>query len=124
GSILFSAGVYLCCRSGMGRRIVCSRKPACECYTGDVACDIKSLTREELEDQFQKWAEPPYRVDQLLRWLYLHRVTRWEAMTNLPKSLREELARRCSFTSLDLVLKQGSRDTTQKFLWRLDDHSL
>ena len=86
--------------------------------------DIKSRTREELVGQFQTWDEPTYRVDQLLQWLYFHRVTRWEAMTNLPKTLREKLARRCSFTSLDLVRKQGSSDTTQKFLWRLDDHSL
>ena len=29
-----------------------------------------------------------------------------------------------SLQTLELVRKQGSRDTTQKFLWRLPDHSL
>ena len=53
--------------------------------------DIKSQTGEELEAQFQAWGQPAYRVTQLLEWLYVHRVTGWEAMTNLPKALREKL---------------------------------
>ena len=81
-------------------------------------------TRDELEDRFKEWAEPAYRVGQVLRWLYVHRVADWEAMTNLPKSLREKLSRNYSLHTLELVRKQGSRDTTLKFLWRLADHSL
>jgi len=50
--------------------------------------------------------------------------TDWEAMTNLPKALRDRLRASYSLRSLELVRKQGSRDTTQKFLWRLEDHSL
>ena len=46
--------------------------------------DIKSLTREELEAQFASWQQPIYRVKQLMDWLYVQRVTDWEAMTNLP----------------------------------------
>src|SRR5262249_28094562 len=45
-------------------------------------------------------------------------------MTNLPKALREKLRGHYSLTTLELARKQGSRDTTQKFLWRLTDHSL
>ena len=97
--------------------------------------DIKSLTREELETQFAAWQQPKYRVAQLLEWLYVHRVTSWEAMTNLPKPLREKLKENFSLQTLELVRKQGApvlrsntaeggRDTTQKFLWRLHDHSL
>jgi 23S rRNA (adenine2503-C2)-methyltransferase len=86
--------------------------------------DIKSLTREELETQFAAWKQPKYRVAQLLEWLYVHRVTSWEAMTNLPKPLREKLKENFSLQTLELVRKQGARDTTQKFLWRLHDHLL
>ena len=81
--------------------------------------DIKSLTREELETQFAAWKQPKYRVAQLLEWLYVHRVTDWEAMTNLPKPLREKLKENFPLQTLELVRKQGARDTTQKFLWRL-----
>ena len=86
--------------------------------------DIRSQTAEELDAQFRAWGQPAYRVAQLLEWLYVHRATQWEAMTNLPKALRDELREHYSLTALELVRKQGARDTTQKFLWRLRDHSL
>jgi 23S rRNA (adenine2503-C2)-methyltransferase len=86
--------------------------------------DIKSLTRDELETRFKAWEQPVYRVGQLLEWLYVHRVTNWEAMTNLPKPLREKLGKDFLLRTLELVRKQGAHDTTQKFLWRLHDHSL
>ena len=85
--------------------------------------DIKSLTREELETQFAVWKQPKYRVAQLLEWLYVHRVISWEAMTNLPGPLREKLKENFSLQTLEPVRKQGARDTTQKFLWRLHDQS-
>jgi 23S rRNA (adenine2503-C2)-methyltransferase len=89
-----------------------------------MTCDIKSVTKDELEARFQSWGEPAYRVTQLLAWLYGHRVTEWGAMSNLPVTLRERLEKEYSLAPLELVRKQGSRDTTQKFLWRLGDHSL
>jgi len=89
-----------------------------------VLTDIKSRTREELEAQFAAWEQPVYRVKQLMDWLYVQRVTDWDAMTNLPKVLREKLRHEFSLGTLELIRKQGSRDTTQKFLWRLADHSL
>ena len=85
--------------------------------------DIKSLTRDELAARFAEWGDPAYRVDQVLDWIYQRRVASWDAMTNLPKSLREKLAAEFSFTVLELVRKQGARDTTQKFLWKLRDGS-
>ena len=86
--------------------------------------DIRSQTREELQTRFEAWAQPLYRVPQLLQWLYVHRVTDWDAMTNLPRALRDILAQHYTLRALELVRKQGARDTTQKFLWRLADHSL
>src|SRR5687767_2921524 len=86
--------------------------------------DVKSLTREELAARFGQWGQPNYRVDQLLEWLYARRASTWEEMSNLPKVLREQLRNAFTLTALELVRKQGSDDTTQKFLWRLADHSL
>jgi 23S rRNA (adenine2503-C2)-methyltransferase len=45
-------------------------------------------------------------------------------MTNLPKALRDRLRETYTLHNLELVRKQGSRDTTQKFLWRLPDQAL
>ncbi|HUA65026.1 MAG TPA: 23S rRNA (adenine(2503)-C(2))-methyltransferase RlmN [Alphaproteobacteria bacterium] len=86
--------------------------------------DIKSQSREELEFQFKSWAQPAYRVAQLLEWLYVRRGKEWEAMTNLPKDLRSKLREHFSIEVPEMVRKQGSPDTTEKFLWRLADHSL
>ena len=93
-------------------------------YCDGVLTDIKSLGEQELRTQFAKWRQPEYRVGQLLEWLYAHRVTDWDAMSNLPKALRDQLRAAYSLQTVELVRKQGSADTTQKFLWRLADHSL
>ncbi|HEX9047665.1 MAG TPA: 23S rRNA (adenine(2503)-C(2))-methyltransferase RlmN [Verrucomicrobiae bacterium] len=85
--------------------------------------DIKSLTREDLEAQFKAWGEPAYRVTQLLDWLYVRRADSWEAMSNLPKTLREKLRGQFTLQTIRLARKQGADDTTQKFLWRLADGS-
>ncbi|MGA2248764.1 MAG: 23S rRNA (adenine(2503)-C(2))-methyltransferase RlmN [Verrucomicrobiota bacterium] len=83
--------------------------------------DIKSLTREELETQFAAWNQPAYRVGQLLDWLFARRATEWDAMSNLPKALREQLRGRFTLQALELVRKQGAEDATRKFLWKLAD---
>jgi 23S rRNA (adenine2503-C2)-methyltransferase len=101
-----------------GRSLLLSNLPS---IIVSVKCDVKSQTLEELQEQFQKWDCPTYRVTQLLDWLYRRKVASWDQMTNLPKTLRQHLEHTFSLESLQLVRKQGSRDTTQKFLWRLSD---
>jgi 23S rRNA (adenine2503-C2)-methyltransferase len=86
--------------------------------------DIKSYTVEELQARFKELGQPAYRVGQLLEWLYVHRATSWDAMTNLPKGLRELLQKEFTLQTLELVRRQGSCDTTQKFLWKLTDGSM
>jgi 23S rRNA (adenine2503-C2)-methyltransferase len=89
-----------------------------------VRADLKSQTAAELQAQFRLWGQPAYRVTQLLEWLYVHRATAWEAMKNLPVALRAQLQAQYALSTLELIRRQGSPDTTQKFLWRLDDQAL
>lgn len=84
-------------------------------------CDIRSLLRAELLAQFEKWGQPAYRVEQLLHWLYRRRAQDWEAMTNLPKTLRAQLREHYTLHGLELARLQGHADSTRKFLWRLSD---
>ncbi|MSU31367.1 MAG: 23S rRNA (adenine(2503)-C(2))-methyltransferase RlmN [Pedosphaera sp.] len=86
--------------------------------------DIRDQSRETLAAAFNGWNVPAYRLTQLLQWLYERRAPSWDAMTNLPKSLRDQLAQTWSLGSFTLVLKQGTKEATQKFLWRLSDGSL
>jgi 23S rRNA (adenine2503-C2)-methyltransferase len=86
--------------------------------------DVRAHTAEELQGLFQAWAQPSYRLAQLLDWLYVHRAADWEEMTNLPRGLRDQLRGHFTLDLPELVRKQGSRDTTEKFLWRLRDNCL
>jgi 23S rRNA (adenine2503-C2)-methyltransferase len=58
-----------------------------------------------------------------MEWLYRHKVTSWDQMTNLPKALRGKLAEHFQFRSLELARIQGAQDATRKFLWKLPDDS-
>ncbi len=86
--------------------------------------DIRSQTPEQIQRQFQQWEEPAYRVGQLLQWLYDRRAANWDEMSNLPKALRQKLAESYSLSWPELAKRQGARDTTQKFLWKLADGAL
>jgi 23S rRNA (adenine2503-C2)-methyltransferase len=83
--------------------------------------DIRSQSQEDLQKQFALWQQPAYRVGQLLEWLYAHRVKSWDEMSNLPKALRALLQENYALGNLSAARKQGSRDTTEKFLWKLAD---
>jgi len=86
--------------------------------------DIKSLTASDLGGCLQEWGQPSYRVGQVLDWIYRGLVEEFQGMTNLPKALRGRLEQEFSHYTLQLARRQGAQDTTQKFLWRLQDHSL
>ena len=57
-------------------------------------------------------------------WLYQKRVHSFDAMTDLPQALRIHLAEKFSLVPLETVRVLGSKDTTQKFLFRLSDGNL
>jgi 23S rRNA (adenine2503-C2)-methyltransferase len=82
--------------------------------------DIKSLHLDELRGI----AEPSYRADQITHWLYQKRVNSFAEMTDLSQSLRMQLADDFSFDNIDTLRVLGSKDTTQKFLFRLRDGNL
>jgi len=86
--------------------------------------DIKSLRLEELQEKLHELGEPKYRAGQIADWLYKKRVISFDEMTDLPQSLRAELAQQFSFDKIDIVRVLGSKDSTQKFLFRLPDGNL
>jgi 23S rRNA (adenine2503-C2)-methyltransferase len=85
---------------------------------------IKSLQLADLQKTMQDFGEPSYRAAQLAEWLYHKRAQAWEAMTDLPRPLRERLASEFSLQKMETVRVLGSQDTTRKFLFRLGDGSL
>jgi 23S rRNA (adenine2503-C2)-methyltransferase len=80
---------------------------------------VLDFSRDELRETFAEIGEPPYRAGQLLRWIYAKRATAWETMTDLPAAVRSGLAERFDLWLPEVLRVTGSRDTTQKFLFRL-----
>jgi 23S rRNA (adenine2503-C2)-methyltransferase len=81
---------------------------------------IVGLTPAELTDLFTAWGEPSFRARQLFNWLYARRVDDYQAMTNLPKALRDELEEKTTVHALSITTVTGSAaDSARKFLFRL-----
>ncbi len=76
---------------------------------------------EELAEEFAAWGEPRYRVPQVLDWVFQKRAGSYADMTSLSKSLRARLTETHPLHTMKIAQVQGSRDTTQKFLFRLHD---
>jgi len=86
--------------------------------------DLLSLNQEELGDALEEIGEPRYRAGQLASWVYERRVSSFDAMSNLPKALREKLVAQFSLRPLTQARESGSKDTTRKFLFQLSDGQL
>jgi len=82
---------------------------------------LLNLTLEELTSQLEERGIPTYRAKQIMEWVYQKRVTSWEEMLTLPKTLRQELNLIYPIVFPEVVTASGSRDTTQKLLLRLAD---
>ena len=83
--------------------------------------DIVSMTLRELEADFAALGEAKYRAKQVFSWLA--RGTRdFDAMSDLPKSLREKLKENYRLYEPKVLKKQVSQlDGTIKYLWELYD---
>jgi len=83
--------------------------------------DIMDVSRDEMAAWLATRAAAPYHTGQILRWVYHRQVDSFDAMTDIGKSLRKELADAFEIKRLDLETVQTSKDGTQKFLFRLQD---
>jgi 23S rRNA (adenine2503-C2)-methyltransferase len=90
----------------------------------DTRIGIKALDGSGVERLVAGLGQPRYRAEQLIRWLYQMGVRRFEEMTDLPTTLRQELSRDIALPVPDLVAQQVSQiDGTRKYLWRLADET-
>ncbi|WP_323702625.1 23S rRNA (adenine(2503)-C(2))-methyltransferase RlmN [Mammaliicoccus sp. Dog046] len=82
---------------------------------------IYSLKLGDIEDWLIDQSEPKFRAKQIFDWLYVKRVDSFNEMTNLSKELREKLIHSFEITTLEVAVKQESKDGTIKFLFELQD---
>lgn len=65
---------------------------------------------------FESIGEPPFRAEQLLKWVYHEQVTDFRQMTNLSKTLRARLDDMAEIAPPEVIREQFSADGTVKWL--------
>jgi 23S rRNA (adenine2503-C2)-methyltransferase len=87
--------------------------------------NLLNLTPVEAEkrllDFFGELGLPSYRAKQVVRRLWVNPAPDFESMTELPKSVREQLAAAFDLPRLSVAARQRSVDGTEKFLFMLRD---
>lgn len=84
--------------------------------------DIKTLTLPELEAEIKMLGDKPFRAKQIYQWLHQKLVTDFDQMSNLSKTLRDQLKESYTLTALSAVdVKISKLDGTRKYLFRLAD---
>lgn len=78
---------------------------------------ILDLTKNELAGI----VKPAFRAKQIFGWIYHQYVDDFDAMANLPKSMRQELGERFIINPLKTIRKELSSDGTIKYLFELSD---
>ncbi len=88
----------------------------------DPRLPLIGLTREQLGAALLEAGIPPRQVNmrenQIWQWLYHRGVTSFDAMTNIAKDLRAQLAERFTLARPEIVAEQVSSDGTRKWLMR------
>lgn len=86
-----------------------------------MSVDIKSLTKEQLREQIQLLGFPAFRAAQIGSWLD-GGCTSFDAMTNLPLSLREQLKAQFVIPGVTILRRlESQQDETVKYLFGLSD---
>ncbi|MDH4195270.1 MAG: 23S rRNA (adenine(2503)-C(2))-methyltransferase RlmN [Nitrospirota bacterium] len=83
--------------------------------------NLIALSADEMKSFVQGLGWPRYRTNQILRWLYQHRVLDIEAMTNLSKADRARLQEVATIHRMLSSPQKIATDGTGKFVWNLED---
>ncbi|MBI2891207.1 MAG: 23S rRNA (adenine(2503)-C(2))-methyltransferase RlmN [Nitrospirae bacterium] len=106
--------------STLGERGSCAPTPC-----GSISCrdveNLLDLTLDDLTRELNRAQEAPYRARQIFHWTYVQRVPRFDAMANLPTSLRESLSSRFEILRPEVRAYVRSADGTQKWALGLAD---
>jgi 23S rRNA (adenine2503-C2)-methyltransferase len=87
----------------------------------DKKIELLGLSPDELKSLFDSLGEKPYRARQTFAAMHRRRITDFDQMTDLPKSLRRLLAERTVVTHTKVENVFHSSDGTRRFLLRLED---
>lgn len=83
--------------------------------------DLRDLTSAELRREMETLGAPVFRAGQVFFWLYRKAVPSFDAMTNVPESLKIRLKERFELKNLQPAENRRSSDGTDKHLFLLAD---
>ncbi|MEJ2553038.1 MAG: 23S rRNA (adenine(2503)-C(2))-methyltransferase RlmN [Gammaproteobacteria bacterium] len=82
--------------------------------------NLLKFDRQALEAFFTAAGEKAFRATQVLQWVHQRGIDDFAAMSNLSMALRARLQDTAEIRVPELVMEQGSRDGTRKWLLKLD----
>ncbi len=83
-----------------------------------------NFTIEELKTYLIESGFKAFNADQLFKWVYEQKVTNFDEMTNISKSLREFMSKNVDVSNLEIHSVSESTDGTFKYLLKLNDGAL
>jgi 23S rRNA (adenine2503-C2)-methyltransferase len=87
-----------------------------------VTTNLYDLEPAQLEAALSEVVSPPFRVRQIIEWLHERGASSFEAMSNLPKELRAQLAERFTVAFPAVVERTPpAADGSRKYLFTLGD---
>lgn len=84
--------------------------------------NIYNYPLKKLEQYFINKNLKKFKATQVFEWLYQHRVTSFDDMSNLKKELIEELKNDFSMNRLEVIAKKEDKDV-KKYLFKLSDNN-
>jgi len=87
---------------------------------GQSRMNLLGSSRADLMAYFKSLQQTSFRSSQVLKWVHQHGVADFQAMTNLAKSLRQQLSEDAQIRAPEIVREQLSGDGTRKWLLRVD----
>jgi 23S rRNA (adenine2503-C2)-methyltransferase len=82
--------------------------------------NLMGMDREHMTQFFAGIGQKPFRASQVMKWIHQQGVLQFDEMTNLSRSLREELAAVANVSLPEIVSDHISADGTRKWLLRVD----
>jgi 23S rRNA (adenine2503-C2)-methyltransferase len=82
---------------------------------------MKPSLMDYTQKELTQLVKPAFRAKQIYSWLYHNYASEYEEMKNIPKSLKEELAKKYIVNPLKIINKEVSSDGTIKYLLELQD---
>jgi 23S rRNA (adenine2503-C2)-methyltransferase len=84
--------------------------------------NLYDLSPAQLEQTLSGIVSPPFRIQQIEEWMHVRGVDTFDAMTNLPREIRVQLAERFTLAMPEVLQRtEPAPDGSQKYLFKLAD---